>query len=88
VKVIRIQRIQQTAKIHTHLTQQDIRNFIVRFKHNLPGLGNIPQDQTTLNALAQILQVFANNEDRLVQFIFQLQGYLKTLRAAKCDDDD
>jgi len=77
--VVQITRIKRTAKVRTSLTAVDIRNFITRFKHQLPGLGSIPQDQTTLSALAQILQVFARNEDKLINFVFQLKGYLRDL---------
>ena len=76
-------KITRIAKVKTNLSQQDMRNFVVRFKHQIPGLERIPQDQTTLNALAQILQVFANNKDHLITFFFQLEQYLDGLERQK-----
>jgi len=81
--VVKIIRLQKMAKVKTRLSQQDIRTFVTRFKHLIPGLESIPQDQASLNAIAQLLQVFGNNREDLMRFFFQLKQYLDGLDEEK-----
>ena len=77
IVALRQDRLEKSAAVSTDLKPQDIRNFITRFKSQLPGLERLEQNQQALRGVAELLQVFANNDSNLVQFFFQLRSYLR-----------
>jgi len=64
------------AKKKPEITNDIVREFIVRFSAQLPGIRKYYNDQLFLKYVAKMLEVFSNAED-FVSFSFQFKKWLE-----------